>query len=79
VATMLEFNAEFRRYGFQFPDHRSGQAAFNTLHRVAPELADKIRGTTLDPFHKTDLLDEFFDWLTDRLSPSPSQGGGTDE
>lgn len=33
------------------PFTRPGQNAFNLLHQRHPEIADKIRGTDLDPFH----------------------------
>ena len=32
-------------------DWRRGQALFNALHGMHPELADLIRGTADDPFH----------------------------
>ena len=31
---------------------RYGQVFFNELYRVRPDLADRIRGTALDPFYK---------------------------
>ncbi len=30
---------------------RYGQAMFNHLHEVQPELAEKVRGTEMDPFY----------------------------
>ena len=39
---------------------REGQAAFNALHEVDPDLANEIRGTRLDPFYRDDKLPEFF-------------------
>jgi hypothetical protein len=42
---------------------RAGQAAFNFLHDLNPELAEQIRGTQLDPFHLDDRLPEFYAWL----------------
>jgi len=34
---------------------REGQAAFNYLFQDFPELAIKIRGTNLDPFHQENI------------------------
>ena len=40
-------------------DERKGQAAFNALHELDPELADMVRGSKVDPFYKDDRLPEF--------------------
>lgn len=34
------------------PHHRFGQTFFNLLDIVMPDVADQIRGTLMDPFHK---------------------------
>ena len=39
-----------RRYSSR-SDERYGQAFFNELYKVRPELADEIRNTHLDPFY----------------------------
>ena len=39
---------------------REGQAAFNALHEIDPDLANEIRGTRLDPFHQDGKLPEFY-------------------
>lgn len=44
-----------------FPDDgdtRWGQHYFNLLHRLRPEIANKLRGTLHDPFHRTKVSDE---------------------
>jgi hypothetical protein len=33
-------------------DIRYGQHYFNTLYAVHPNLADRLRGSLIDPFHK---------------------------
>jgi hypothetical protein len=38
---------------------RLGQAYFNVLTYVRPDLADKIRGGHLDPFYRDKLINEF--------------------
>lgn len=45
----------------EHPGMRDGQIAFNALHDLAPEIADGIRGTQVDPFHDDAKLDAFFD------------------
>jgi hypothetical protein len=43
-----------------YPDQRDGQIAFNALHDIAPDVAEKIRGTDADPFHDDERLDAFW-------------------
>lgn len=41
-------------YRSQNPSQRAGQAAFNYLYEIKPELANTLQNTTnLDPFHNT--------------------------
>ena len=46
-------------------DLRYGQGLFNVLLYHNPELAEQIRGTTLDPFHweQGTRTDKFIEWL----------------
>ena len=55
VGTELARNSELRL----------GQTYFNVLHTIAPDLANEIRGTDLDPFHKErdDGIQELIKWL----------------
>ena len=43
------------------PKWRKGQTYFNTLYIMYPHIADEIRMSNLDPFHKRD--DNFEDFL----------------
>jgi hypothetical protein len=43
---------------------RLGQALFNNLYRMHPELADSIRGTEVDPFHNNNKIADFFEAIT---------------
>lgn len=43
--------------------HRAGQWYFNLLVVARPDLADRVRGTALDPFHRDDRLPAFVGWL----------------
>jgi hypothetical protein len=43
---------------------RIGQAAFNVLVDVRPDLADRVRGSfQLDPFHKDANLPALLEWI----------------
>lgn len=33
-------------------DLRKGQSFFNALYEMYPDIADEVRGTPVDPFHK---------------------------
>lgn len=41
---------------------RIGQTAFNVLADVRPDLAERVRGTNLDPFHVTQRVPKFYEW-----------------
>ena len=45
------------------PDYRFGQAVFNYLAQVRPDISEQIRGTNLDPFHKTHVKDEVWTFI----------------
>lgn len=40
------------------PRIRYGQALFNTLYKMMPELADSVRGTSNDPFYASNENDK---------------------
>ena len=42
---------------------RDGQRFFNFLYEVRPDLAEQLRGTLEDPFHKESLTDRIWIWL----------------
>ena len=44
---------------------RMGQHAFNTLHEVAPELANKVRATDVDPFYRDDRINKFWQFVAE--------------
>lgn len=43
------------------PTWREGQAYFNVLNRMYPDIADRIRGTVIDPFHADSIIPEFLE------------------
>lgn len=47
---------------------RYGQVLFNALWAVRPELANKVRGTRLDPFHREreEINPEFWTLIAER-------------
>lgn len=45
------------------PRWRDGQTYFNVLYAGRPDLADAVRGTDLDPFHRDDRVPAFLRWV----------------
>ena len=55
-----EYQTKF--YTTPYPKElRHGQAVFNYVYSTEPEIADKLRGSAVDPFYQ-DRLTEIF-WL----------------
>jgi hypothetical protein len=52
------------------PDWRVGQAHFNVLADLAPDVADAVRGTNLDPFYDDARLDAFLRHVQTQLAPT---------
>jgi hypothetical protein len=50
----------------EYPRWRKGQAYFNCLWDMDPELADELRGTYKDPFYKDDRIPEFLKVVEER-------------
>ncbi|NBS69975.1 hypothetical protein EBT31_13830 [bacterium] len=50
----------------QFDGHWAlGKCFFNVLRSKRPALAEQLRSSPLDPFHKTELSDELHAWMRD--------------
>lgn len=53
------FTREAEKWGW-----RHGQALFNLLDRVRPDLAGLLRDSDFDPFYQNDRLPDFYDFLS---------------
>ena len=54
-----EFLERVEKYHIQFQDNwRRGQTYFSVLSSVRSYVAEAIRGTLYDPFHKDDVSEE---------------------
>lgn len=58
IAGYKRFNAE--------PDWRLGQSFFNVLREVRPDLAERVRGTKVDPFYVDDKVTDFLNFVGSR-------------
>lgn len=63
--SLSEFYTFWGEYAAGNPHQRSGQALFNALNWERPNLANKIRGTNLDPFHRDERVSAVQEWLQD--------------
>ena len=48
------------------PEWRWGQTLFNVLHDVRPDLANGVRGSDIDPFHRDSVASRFLQEVEDR-------------
>jgi hypothetical protein len=64
----LELVETFRQ---QNPHWRYGQSLFNTLDLRYPSIADKVRGTDIDPYYASDdsqVITKFFEYVSKELN-----------
>jgi len=60
IMTFADYQTKF--YTTPYPKElRHGQAVFNYVHSTEPEIADKLRGSAVDPFYQDRLVEVF--WL----------------
>lgn len=45
------------------PTERLGQAYFNVLYAVRPDLADRLIGDPMDPFYNDAKVPAFLEWV----------------
>ena len=56
-----EVKARQKQYMGDLADYRKGQALFNAMHDIRPDLANKVRGSmNADPFHQDDKIQAFW-------------------
>ncbi|MGA1753162.1 MAG: hypothetical protein ACO395_07375 [Pontimonas sp.] len=53
-------------YGDNRRDLRFGQAVFNVLDIVRPDIANSLRGNRIDPFFKESVSDEVWQFIKER-------------
>lgn len=47
------------------PDWRAGQTYYNVLTEARPELAEKVRGSSIDPFYQDERIADFLVFISD--------------
>lgn len=58
---------KFMEHRRNHPDWREGQSAFNALYDLYPEVANEIRGSDCDPFHRDSNLEDFWDKMAELI------------
>ena len=48
-----------------FPSWRKGQAYFNYLYQLHPDVANEIRGTEYDPFYLNSRIEKFLNKISE--------------
>lgn len=61
--TIEDFFVYIGRLRTMWPEWRSGQTWYNALDRARPELAHRIIGSELDPFHNDKNIAGLRAWL----------------
>lgn len=62
-----EFIASANRYySDNATDFRYGQAVYNHLARVRPDIAGQLLGTPLDPFHRNEVAEAVWEFIAVR-------------
>lgn len=62
----FDYQKLVREVNKENPNWRIGQTYFNVLYQLYPDLADEIRGSSIDPFHTNneEKLYDFFKYIT---------------
>ena len=69
VVTFTDFSSQVNSNWMDLRDKTSlryGQVFFNTLFDMHPRLADDIRSTHRDPFHKDEVNMEIWDYCSEK-------------
>ncbi len=73
--TYDEYIATAMAYAEAHPEQRPGQVYFNVLVAHRPDLAERLRGTALDPFYARGRISSFLNEVATRWD---SRGGITE-
>jgi hypothetical protein len=66
--TFEELSIQLEEYVRSHSSQRTGQAYFNALSSIRPDLANEVRCTPADPFHNDDNLPNFCNYIAGRLA-----------
>lgn len=72
--TFSEFIAVWSNRILTYREERVGQAFFNALVECNPSLAERIRGTWLDPFYDTARLNSTVRWVAENWPKEDGHG-----
>jgi len=58
-----------------YPKWRKGQAVFNLMYYMFPEIANKYRGSDIDPFHNDENCEKFVNVCFEEIEKVRTQDG----
>lgn len=61
VNSIEEFYKIYNKNRSKFPQQRDGQFIFNLMNDLKPDLANRYRGTSIDPFYNDDNIVPFLE------------------
>lgn len=61
--TYEQFLTASLHYWHSHNEQRYGQALFNYLFEVRPDLSERVRGSKLDPFYQDRIAWKFLAWV----------------
>lgn len=53
------------------PHWHAGQATFNALEELRPDLASALKASDIDPYYSPSRLEAFYTWLSDQAGDQP--------
>jgi hypothetical protein len=63
MSDFIAFLNNCARRRLDHPTERRGQAYFNTLHEMRPDLSEQVRATHLDPFYQDEAIEVFLGFV----------------
>ena len=63
---LSEYDPSHRNYNKELVVWRQGQLFFNLLSGVNPRVAELLRGSFIDPFHRDKVSDKVWDFVMDK-------------
>jgi len=71
--TIIHITTLEQKYQALYPMWRRGQTLFNSLYALYPEIADGLRGTNVDPFHRDERYGDCWDHIIKMLKDDNDQ------
>ena len=64
---LIELNTKIEEAHKKHKDWRMGQTCFNVLYELYPNIANKLRGSSANPFYNNHKIGAFWQYLMQHL------------